>query len=189
MLVGEGEARDQRDRRQFQFVDLLLHRLGVVDHCMRPKVETPFLRFRTRGSGKHCQTRQAARELNQDRADASGAAGDQKRARIDALAGHGAQAVEQQFPGGDRGQRQRRGLREGQRLGLVADDPLIDQVKFRIGALAQDRAGVKHLVAGLEQRDVRADRVDHAGGVIAQNLGFTLGRSGALADLGVHGID
>src|SRR5258708_20336697 len=52
-----------------------------------------------------------------------------------------------------RSQRQCRGLRERQRLGFAADDPLVDQVKFRIGALALDRAGVEHLVAGLERSE------------------------------------
>ena len=55
-------------------------------------------------------------------------------------------------------------------FGLLADDALVDQVEFRIGALAQDRAGVKHFVARLEQRDVGPDRIDHAGRVKAQNL-------------------
>jgi hypothetical protein len=56
-------------------------------------------------------------------------------------------------------------------------------MEFRIGALAQDRAGVEYLVAGLEQADIGADGVDDPGGVIAQNLGLALGRRGALADL------
>jgi hypothetical protein len=65
------------------------------------------------GCGRdHGQAGEPARELDQDRADATGAAGDQKRARIDASAGQGAEAIEQQFPGDDRGQRQGCGLRE-----------------------------------------------------------------------------
>ncbi len=155
---------------------------------MRAEIEAPFLRFRPRGGGDHRQPGEAARELDQDRADAAGAAGDQQRARIDALARHGAEPVEQQFPGGDRGQRQRGGLRERQRLRLAADDALVDQMKFRVGALAQDRAGVKHFVARLEQRDVGADGIDDAGGVIAQDLGLALGRGGALADLVVDRV-
>ena len=56
-------------------------------------------------------------------------------------------------------------------------------MKFRIGALALDRAGVKHLVAYLEQRDVGPDGVDDPRRVITQDLGFALGRGGAFADL------
>ncbi len=150
---------------------------------MRAEIETPFLRFRPRRGGDHRETRQPARELDQDRADAAGAAGDQQRARIDALAGHCAEPVEQQFPGGDRGEGKGCGLRERQRLRLLADDALVDQMEFRIGALAQDRAGVKHFVARLEQRHVGADRIDHTGRVKTEDLGFALRRGGALAHL------
>ena len=73
-------------------------------------------------------------------------------------------------------------------FGLLADDPLVDQMKFRVGALAQDRAGVKHFVARLEQGHVGADGIDDAGGVIAQDLGLALGRGGALADLVVDRV-
>ena len=155
---------------------------------MGAEIEAPFLRFRPDRGSDDGEAGEAAGELDQDRADAAGAADDQQGARIDALAGHGAEAVEQQFPGGDRGQGQGGGLGEGQRLRLAADDALVDQMEFRIGALAQDRAGIKHLVARLEQRDVGADGVDDSGGVIAQNLGFALGRSGALAHLVVDRI-
>ena len=132
--------------------------------------------------------RQAARELNHDRANPAGAADDQERARIDAFSGDRAETVEQQFPGRERGQRQGGRLRKRQRLRLGPDDPLIDQVKFRIGALALDRAGVENLITRLEQRHLGSDRIDDAGRVIAQNLEFTFGRSGALADLVIDGI-
>ena len=62
-------------------------------------------------------------------------------------------------------------------------------MEFRIGALAQDRAGVKHLVARLEQRDLGAYRVHYAGRVVTEDLGVTSGGCGALADLGVHRVD
>ncbi len=155
---------------------------------MRAEIEAPFLRFRPRRGRDHRQPGEPARELDQDRADAAGAARDQQRARIEALAGHRAEPVEQQFPGGDRGEGEGCGLRERQALRLLADDALVDQVEFRIGALAQDRAGVKHLVARLEQRDVRTDRVDDAGRVVAEDLGLALGRGGALADLVVDRV-
>jgi hypothetical protein len=68
------------------------------------------------------------------------------------------------------------------------DDALVDQVKFRIGALAQDRAGVKHFITRLEQRHLGTDRIDHAGRVKTQNLDLALGRSCALAHLVVDGV-
>ena len=176
------------DRRHFQFLDLLLHRLGVIDHGMRAEIEAPLLRFRPRRGGDHRQPGEPARELDQDRADAAGAADDQKRARIDALSGHRAEAVEQQLPRRDRGQRQGCGLRERQRLRLAADDALVDQMKLRIGALALDRAGIENLIARLEQRDLGTDRIDDAGGVVAQDLGLAFRRGGALADLVIDGV-
>ena len=112
MLVGVGEACDQRNRREFKLFDLLLHRPCMIDNRMGAEIEAPFLRFRTGRGCHHRQAGKAARELDQDRADTAGAADDQQRACIEALAGHRAEAIEQQFPGGDRRQRQRRGLRE-----------------------------------------------------------------------------
>ena len=155
---------------------------------MRAEIEAPFLRLRPRRGGDHGEAGEAARQLHQDRADPAGAAGDQQRARIDALARRRAESVEQQFPGGDRGQRQGCCLRERKTARFAPDDAFVDQMKFRIGALAQDRAGIEHFVAGLEQRHVRADRVHDAGGVIAEDLGLTLGRGGALAYLVIDWI-
>src|SRR5712664_2986480 len=61
-------------------------------------------------------------------------------------------------------------------------------MKFRIGALALDRASIENLVAGLEQRHLGSDGIDDSGGVVAQDLGFALGRGGALADLVIDRI-
>ncbi|MGY4351167.1 hypothetical protein ACVWXM_007660 [Bradyrhizobium sp. GM7.3] len=188
VLVGECEARHQRDGRQLELLDLLFHRLAVVDHRMRAETEAPFLRLRPRRGREHRQPGEAAGELDQDRANAASAARDQERARIDTLAGHRTEPIEQQFPGGDGGEREGGGLHERQALRLVANDALVDEVEFRIGTLAQDRAGVKYLVAWLEQRDVGTDGVDNAGRVIAQNLGLALGRGCALAHLVIDRI-
>src|ERR1700683_3705658 len=49
---------------------------------------------------------------------------------------------------------------------------VIEQVNLRVGALALDRAGIENLVARLEQADLPSDGIDHARGVIAQNLGL-----------------
>ena len=61
-------------------------------------------------------------------------------------------------------------------------------MKFRIGALALDRAGIEDLVARLEQGDVRANGIDDAGGVVAEDLGLACRRRGALAHLVVDRI-
>ncbi len=70
----------------------------------------------------------------------------------------------------------------------MADDAFVDQMKFRIGALALDRAGIENLVAGLEKRHLGTDRIDDPGGVIAEDLGFALRRGGALAHLVIDRI-
>ena len=57
------------------------------------------------------------------------------------------------------------------------------------GDLDQDRAGIEDFVARFEESDIGADGIDDAGGVVAQDLGFALGRGGALADLVVDRID
>jgi len=144
----------------------------VVDNGIGAKFEAPFLRLRARGGGHHRQSGEAAGKLDQYRADAAGAADDQKRARIDASSRHRAEPVEQQFPGGDRGQRQRRGFRKRQALRLAAYDAFVNQVKLRIGALAENRAGIENFIAGLEQRRLGTDRIDDTRGVIAEDLGF-----------------
>jgi hypothetical protein len=102
----------------------------MIDHRVGAEIETPFLRFRLRRRGDHGQAGKAAGDLDQDRADAACAADYQQRAWIKTLAGRHLEAIEQQFPCGDRRQRQRRGLRKRQRLRLAADDALVDQVKF-----------------------------------------------------------
>src|SRR5260370_39925722 len=122
----------------------------MIDDGVGAEIEAPLLRFR---SGRRCddgEAGEAARKLDQDRADAAGAADDQQRAWIDAFPRRGTEPVEQQFPGGDRGKGKGGGLRKGQRLWVEAYEALIDQVKFRVGALAQDRAGVENLIAGFE---------------------------------------
>ena len=68
-------------------------------------------------------------------------------------------------------------------LRLAADDALVDQVEFRIGALPEDRAGVENLIARFEQRHLGSDRVDNAGRIVAQDLEFALGRRGGLRTL------
>ena len=61
-------------------------------------------------------------------------------------------------------------------------------MKFGVGALALDRAGIENLVTGLEQGNVRTDGIDDAGGVVAQDLGFPFRRRGAFADLVINRI-
>jgi len=83
---------------------------------------------------------EAACKLDQDRADATGTAGDQQGAMIDASAPaprRGGSNSNSQAVIEVRGRAAP--CANDKDLGLAADDALIDQMKFRIGALAQDR--------------------------------------------------
>ncbi len=77
---------------------------------------------------------------------------------------------------------------ERKRLRLAADDAFVDQMKFRVGALALDRAGIENLIANLEQGDSRTDSIDDPGGVVTQNLGPAFGRRRAFAYLVVDRV-
>ena len=153
-----------------------------------PRSRHHFDRFGPGRRGNDGKAGKAARELNQDRTDTAGAADHQQGARVDAFARHRAETIEQQFPRGDRGEGKCRGLRERKGFRHAPGDAFVDQMKFRVGALALDRAGIEYVVAGLEERDVWTDGIDGAGGVISQDFGFALGRCRALAHLVVHRI-
>ncbi len=182
-----GEARDQPHRRQLQLLDLLLQRLAVIDHRVGPEIEAPFSRFRPRCGGHHRKAGEPPGELDQDRTDAAGAADDQQRPRIDALAGLSSRSNSNSQAVID--VRKSTACTNDSDFGLPApDDALVDQVIFGIGALALDQAGALELVSGLEQRDVGADRVDHAGGVEAEDLGLARRRRGAQTHLGVDEV-
>jgi len=70
-----------------------------------------------------------------------------------------------------------------------ADDALIHQMQLAVGPGAVDGTGIEHPVAGLEQADLAAHGLDHAGGVPAQHLGCAVFRSDAQADLGIDRVD
>ncbi len=127
--------------------------------------------------------------MRQDRAHATRGADDQQALALVVLAFLDVQALEQQFPGGDGRQRQRRRVGETEGLGHVADNALIHHVQFAVATGPGDGTGVEHLVPGLEQRDLAAYRLDHAGHVPAQHLGNASFGLDVLADLGVHRVD
>ena len=68
------------------------------------------------------------------------------------------------------GQGQSRSGGEIERARLAPDDPLVDQMKLHVRALAADAAGVEHFVARLEQLRLAPGLHHHAGGVVADDL-------------------
>ncbi len=78
---------------------------------------------------------------------------------------------------------------EAKAFRLQADDALIHQMIFGIGARPHQRAGIEHLVARLEEGDVRTHRLDHPGGVPAEDHRRIRRALPAHAHLGVHRID
>ncbi|CAE6954804.1 conserved protein of unknown function [Ectopseudomonas oleovorans] len=189
VLLGLGQAGDvghlaDADARQF-----LAQRLAVVDHVVGTQFAHPGLGLRARCGADHGQAGQAASQLGEDRADASGGTDDQQGLVLVGRAFADLQAFEQQFPGGDRGQRQGRRVGEGQAAGHMTDDALVDHMQLAVGAGPVDGAGVEHPVARLEQADLAAHGLDHAAGVPAEHLGGAVRWRDALTDLGVDRVD
>ena len=164
---------------------------AVVDDVLGPHLPAPGLGLRPRGGRDHGEAGVPG-QLNRHRADPAGATDHQQASCVAfgvEVEGH---ALEQQFPGGDRGQRQgcRLGEVQGGRLG--ADQALVDQVVLGVAAGAGGVAGVIDLVPGLEQFHLIAHRLDHAGSIEAQHprLIQQRRRTGpGAAQLGVHRID
>ena len=61
-------------------------------------------------------------------------------------------------------------------------------MELAVGAGAVDDTGVKHLVAGLEQRDLVADGLYHARRIEAEHAGFAVFRRLVAAHLGIDGV-
>ncbi|KAI1697388.1 hypothetical protein Ddc_19770 [Ditylenchus destructor] len=110
----------------------------------------------------------AARQLNQDGAHAARSARDQQADRALGLLLH-LQAVEQQFPGGDGGQRQRGGFGVAQRRGRLGGDAVVHALELRVAARAGDVARVPDPVADGEALHLGSDRAHGADRVPAQD--------------------
>ena len=186
----EDECRTTHAKRR----DLWRKRLPVVDDMMRAHVLRPLHCLRPRGGRHDGKIGQLPRQLDGDRTDAAGAAKDQDRAR---RAGNGfrdIEPVEHRLPGRDRGQGQSGSGGEIEHARLAADDPLVDQMKLHVRALAADAAGVEHFIARLEKLRL-APRFDHhAGGVVADDfdcarIGSRAAWASAARDLVVDGVD
>jgi hypothetical protein len=70
----------------------------------------------------------------------------------------------------------------------VADDALIDQMELRIGARASNAAGIKHLVADLEQGGLRPRLDDDPGRIPADHFRDSLWRRRGGAHLVIHRV-
>ncbi len=188
MLIGLGQAGDMADAGETGALQLGVQRLAMVDDMMGAVFAGPGLGFRARGGGDHADLRELTGQLQHDRTDAAGGTDDQQLLP-GALAFHQLQALEQQLPGGDGGQRQCGGLGEAQSPRFASDDALVHQMAFAVAAGAGDGAGVEHLVADLEQADFAAHPDDHTGDVPAQHLRLTALGLSVAAYLGIHRVD
>ncbi len=150
VLIGVGEADDVFDVLDAEFANLFAEFLGVIDGVMGSGLEHPLLRFGTRGRADDGDSGEAAGELDEDGADAAGGSDDEQGAGLLRLAERNAQAVEEQLPCGDGGERQSSGFGEGERARLVSGEALIDEMELAVGARAVDGSGVEDLIAGLE---------------------------------------
>ena len=166
-----GDAEDVVDEAVADRLQLLGHRLRMIDHVMRAELPAPGLRLRPRRGRDHGELGRACARAG-SQIEPTPPAPPTISSDLPSPPPRGiAEAVEQHFPCGDRGERQRGRRREVERLRLAPDDALVDQMEFAVGAGPDDRARVPDLVARLEQRHVRPDRRDDAGRVVAENLG------------------
>ena len=162
-----------------------LHRLVAVD---RRGAEAPHQVVLPGRGGGEDPGAEGVGQLHRDMADAAGAALDQH-----GLALPHPGAVDQPFPGGDRDQRQRRGLAHREIGRLRRQQRRVDRRVFGQRALVAADAA-RHaidLVARPEAGDARPDRRDRAGEVDAEHRRQRvpgMGR-GAGADLEVERVD
>ena len=99
-------------------------------------------------------------------------------------------ALEQQFPGGEGGQRQRGCFGEIECGRLARDQALVHPLVLGVAARSGDVAGEVDLVTGGEQDGLVTDGFDHAGCVPAEHPGnLQGGRIGGGALLAVDGVD
>ena len=185
---------DESGAAQTERCDLRRKRLFVVDDMVGAHVLRPLHGLWPGGGRDDRQIGQLPRQLNGDRADASSAAEDQDRPRRARNGLRDVEAVKHRLPGRDRRQGQSRRRSEIERARLAADDPLVDQMKLHVRALAADAAGVEHFIARLEELRLAPGLRNHSGGVVADNLDAVrvrgpAARAPAARDLVVDRID
>ena len=153
---------------QLERVELRAERFAVVDDVRGAHLFAEGLSFRARGgSDDDGELQDRARDLRSHGADAPGAVDDEEGG---ALGGLDRQPLDQGFVGGDVGQRHGGCLHEVEGLGFQADGAGVHELVLRVAAVADGAAGVEDLVAGLEVFDLRAEFLDNARAVEAENL-------------------
>ena len=130
-------------------------------------------------------------QLDRHRADAAGAADHQQvLAHVAAAIELQRHALEQQFPGCESGQRQRRRFSEIERGRLARDQALINPLVLGVAARPGNVTGEVDLVTGGEQPGLVTDGFDHAGCVPAEHPGnLKSGRIGGGPLLAIDGVD
>ncbi|MND90273.1 hypothetical protein D3C80_823500 [compost metagenome] len=189
MLVGLGQAGDVGNLVHTGTLECFAQWLAMVDHQVSAQFLHPALGLRTRSGADDFQGRQLVSELRKNRAHATCRADDQQALAFIGFAFAHLQALEQQFPRRDRGERQGSGFGESEGLGHVADDALVHHMQLAVAARPRDGASVKHLVADREQRHLTAHGLDHTGHVPTQHFGRAAFGLDVLAHLGVHRVD
>ena len=190
--IGVAEVGDRVDLAQPQLGQLGHQGLAVIDHGIGAHRLAPGAALRPGGGGDHPQASPAG-QLDRDRAHAAGAAEDQQAAPRVTAEGIQPQPLEQRLPGGEAGERQRRGLGRIQRCRPGPDDRLLHQHPFGAAAGSADVTREPDPIARSERRHRRAHRLHHSCGIPAQQ---PRRRSAGLASrrqrgphLGVHRVD
>jgi hypothetical protein len=168
-------------------LELRPQRPRVVDDPLRSELAHPGRRLRPRRRRNDAQPGDA-RQLNADRSHAARSANDEERRAALRAAGVDLHAVEERFPGGNGGERNRGRLREVHAARLRADDALVDLLQLAVASRAGHVAGVVHLVARSEQRDLWAGGGDDTGRVPAEDARRGRARAARDALLGVDRV-
>ena len=170
-------------------LQLVAKRLAVVDDMVSAKILNPRSRLGTRSGADDGEGSELPCQLREYGSHAAARAHDEQSLASRALARCHAEAVEQQFPSSDAGQRQSGCLRKVQAARHVADDAFIHQLAFGVAACAADVARIPDPVAGLEDAHLGAHRAHDASSVPAEHLprsGLGLARG---PDLRIHRVD
>jgi len=166
----------------------------MIDDEMGTHLAYPLPGLGSGGGADDAEVGETSGQLGQDGTNAPAGADDEDGLSAMADAGARRQAldlkpVEQELPGGDRGQGQGGGFGMAQAGGLMTHDAFVHQLQFGVTARPVTCPGIPDLIAGLEKADLGPHGAHHARGVPTQYPELAGRWCQASADLGIHGVN
>src|SRR6187402_1004109 len=154
--------------RHAELRNLFRHRFRVVDDRVSAEVNTPSLCFRPRCRSNDVQLGQMTGNLQQNGTHTSSSTCDQD-ATFAAIA-RDEKSIEEKLPCCQCRQGESRGLAKVERLRLLANNPLIDEMKLGVRSWAGNRSRIEHLISRLEQCDLSPNCLDDPGSIPAKDF-------------------